>query len=990
MPTTSTLQVTIDGRRIDVAVGTTIWEAARQAGVEIPALCHDPKLSPVGVCRMCVVDVGERVLAASCTRPCQDGLNVETSSPTVERHRKVLTELLLNEYPGPEQRNRSPHGCELERLGERFGLLTADVEGDSSRTEGLRTSSTDHSVPSTRYSALGLPASHDGGDKPATDLDRGTVHDDSSPVIAVDHASCILCDRCIRACDDLQNNHVIGRTGKGHSARIAFDLDRPMGESSCVCCGECAAACPTDALTHKPITLPVAVRDKTAVTETVCPYCGVGCATHVAVKDDQIVSTEGRDSPVNQGRLCVKGRYGWDYTSHPQRLTRPLIRRAEAYPKGPLSGDVAGRRGQTGRKPGGIVDYDEVLPAFREASWDEALDHVGRCLMELRDTHGASALAGFGSAKCSNEEAYLFQKLVRAGFGTNNVDHCTRLCHASSVAALMETIGSGAVTNVFADVARADVCLLTGSNATSNHPVAATFIKEAVRRGTKLIIVDVRRHDLADFATHFVQIKPGSDVAFYNAVMHVLITEGMIDETFVSERTEGFDALQELVLSEYSPEQAEPICGIAPNEIRAVARTIGAANPQASHGTRRPTSESPTPSMLVFWGMGISQHSHGTDNARCLISLCLLTGNVGKPGTGLHPLRGQNNVQGASDAGLIPMVYPDYQPVADDEVRLKFETAWGRELDPRPGLTVVEIMAGALAGNVKGMYILGENPFISDPNSNKVRKALSALEFLVVQDVFLTETAEFADVILPASSYFEKDGTYTNTDRRVQVGRKVLDPPGEARADWKIICDVAERIGLPMEYDSAANVFDEFSSLTKNYAGLSHENLGATGKLWPCPDPIAGDGTQILFGDRFPTASGRGKLVPCRYLPAAELPDEEYPLVLTTGRVLEHWHTGSMTRRSKALDAISPTAFAKVHPDDLSALGIDDRQQVRVRSRRGQIELEAQADASVDPGSLFIPFHFREAAANLLTNDVLDPDGKIPEFKYCAVRMEAV
>ena len=547
----------------------------------------------------------------------------------------------------------------------------------------------------------------------------------------------------------------------------------------------------------------------------------------------------------------------------------------------------------------------------------------------------------------------------------------------------METIGSGAVTNVFADVSRADVCLVTGTHTASNHPVAATFIKEATRRGTRLIVVDVRRHELADFATHFAQIRPGSDVAFYNAVMHVLIAEDLIDHDFVANRTEGFDELRTLLLSDFSPEQAFPICGIPPDEIRAIAHTIG-----GKHNNQLPTHH--LPAMLIFWGMGIAQHTHGTDNARCLISLCMLMGSVGKPGTGLHPLRGQNNVQGASDAGLIPMVYPDYQAVADANVRAKFEKAWRTTLDADPGLTVVEIMKGALARDIRGMYIMGENPFLSDPNINKVRDALSALDFLVVQDIFLTETAEFADVILPASTYFEKDGTYTNTDRRVQLGRKVLDPPGEAREDWRIICDVAERVGLSMTYESSAAVFDEFAAVTKNYSTLSHQNLGTTGKLWPCANPQAEDGAQILFGDQFPTANGKGKFVPCPYLPADELPDEEFPLVLNTGRTLEHWHTGSMTRRSRALDTIKPHAYVKVNPADLQRLTIADGEIVRVSSRRGQIELQAQADASIEPGSIFIPFHFREAAANVLTTDALDPYGKIPEFKFCAVRMERI
>ncbi|MDI1448707.1 formate dehydrogenase subunit alpha [Polyangium sp. 6x1] len=927
--TPRTVTLTIDGTSVTVPEGTTIWEAAKSLGIDIPVLCHDERLRPVGVCRLCVVDVGGRTLAASCVRPCEPNMKVATASPRVERQRKVLVELLMSDQPEVCPKESTTGGNELYALARRYDAFGSRLPRGAARGEDL-----------------------------------------SSKVIAVNHDACILCDRCVRGCDDIQHNDVIGRTGKGHGARIAFDLDRPMGESTCVSCGECMAVCPTGALVNKPVSGPLAPRVHLKQVESVCPYCGVGCALTYNVDEEtnRIVYVDGRDGEANHERLCVKGRYGYDYAMHPQRLQKPLIR--VRYPKGPLSdASESAQESRGGRRKGHLVRYEDVLPAFREASWDEALDLVATRLRETRDKHGPAAMAGFGSAKCSIEEAYVFQKLVRAVFGTNNVDHCTRLCHASSVAALLETIGSGAVTNTFAGIAEADVALLAGTNTTANHPVASSFFKQAAARGTKLIVVDPRRPDVAQYAWRYARIRPGTDVAFYNAVLHVLLAEGLYRADYVEKHTTGFDALKETV-ARYSPEVASEICGVAPDLIREIARAYGSAR-----------------AAITFWGMGISQHTHGTDNARCLISLCLVTGNVGRPGTGLHPLRGQNNVQGASDAGLIPMMYPDYQRVADPAIRAKFEKAWGVPLDPRPGLTVTEITTAALEGNLKALYCMGENPFLSDPNVNKVKKALAKLDFLVVQDIFLTETAEFADVILPASSYLEKLGTYTNTDRRVQIGRPALKPPGEARLDWQIVCEISNRMGYPMSYAKVSDIFDEFTSLTDAYQNLDYDNLGTSGRLWPAPDRAAKDGVQILFGDAFPTPDGRGKLVPCEYTPARETPDAAYPFVLNTGRLLEHWHTGTMTRRSYALDALAPEAFVEVHPDDLARLGVRPGERVRVTSRRGSIELVARPTTKVGVGSVFIAFHFREAAANVLTIDAIDPFGKIPEFKFCAVRL---
>jgi len=924
---------TIDGVELTVPAGTTIYTAAKEAGIDIPVLCHDERFDPVGVCRMCAVDVGGRVLAAACVRPCEDGMEVTTASETVERQRATLTALLMADQPPVEE-------------------------------DPKETTTGDNLL-------LALARRYEVGHAEQLPQGRGRGIDDSNPVIHVNHDACILCDRCVRACDDLQGNDVIGRSGKGYASRIAFDLNDPMGESTCVTCGECVAACPTGALTNKPIrNVPIRPRAELKSVDSVCPYCGVGCALtyHVDEERGAIAFAEGRDQPGNRGRLCVKGRYGWDYAASAQRLTVPLIR--TTYPKGALSEDVRGEGSGRRKKPGGLVDYDQVLPHFREATWDEALDLVAERLKAIHADGGPGAIAGFGSAKCSNEEAYLFQKLIRAGFGTNNVDHCTRLCHASSVAALLEGVGSGAVSTTYGDIINADVALLCGTNTTANHPVASSFFKQARRRGTKLIVVDPRRERIADHADIVCQIKPGTDVAFYNGVLHEIIRLGLVDREFVAERVTGYGDLAKLV-REYPPERAAAICGVDADTIREVARLWG----EAGAG-------------VIYWGMGISQHTTGTDNARCLIALCSITGHVGRPGTGLHPLRGQNNVQGASDAGLIPMMFPDYQRVNHPQAHEKFSAAWGRELDDKPGLTVTEIIGSALKGGVRGMYMMGENPFLSDPNINKVRKALAALEFLVVQDIFLTETAEFADVVLPATSFLEKEGTYTNTDRRVQIGRKVLDAPGQAREDWRVISAIANRIGLEMDYESPREVFDEMVALSPAYANLDYDNLGAVGKLYPNPDPEHSDGTVVLFDQTFATDDGRAHLVPAEWMPAKELPDDEYPFVLNTGRLLEHWHTGSMTRRSFALDSIQPRPMVFIGHDDADRLGIEEGDFVRVSSRRGSIELAAMLTHRETLGSCFIPFHFREAAANLLTIDEIDPVGKIPEFKFCAVRIE--
>jgi formate dehydrogenase major subunit len=895
----------LNGEEVSAFANETIIQVADRLGVAIPRLCYKPGMRPDGNCRACVVEIkGERVLAPSCCRRPSKDMEVSSTSARAVHSQKMIVELLASDMPAHKYRNDS----ELDYWQQALGVGKPRFEGRSQ-----------------------------------------PVADPSHPAMAVNLDACIQCTRCVRACREEQVNDVIGYAFRGSHSEIVFDLGDPMGESTCVACGECVQACPTGALApaHEAYLQPVDRR-----VASVCPYCGVGCQITYHVADNRIVRVEGRDGPANHERLCVKGRFGFDYAHHPQRLTKPLIRK----PGIPKSADFA-------------MDPANPLAVFREASWEEALDLAGGTLRKIRDARGAHALAGFGSAKGSNEEAYLFQKLVRTGFGSNNVDHCTRLCHASSVAALLEGIGSGAVSNPVMDVMQAEVVLLIGANPVVNHPVAATWIKNAAKRGTKLILAEPRRSELARHAAYFLQLKPDTDVALLNGMLHTIVQEGLADKAFVSDRTSGFDEIRKNVEG-YSPEAMAPVCGIPAETIREVARLYA-----KSRGS------------MILWGMGISQHVHGTDNARCLIALALVTGQIGRPGTGLHPLRGQNNVQGASDVGLIPMMYPDYRRVDTADARSKFEALWHKTLDPKAGLTVVEIMNAVHAGTIRGMYIMGENPAMSDPDVRHAREALAELEMLVVQDIFLTETGYLADVILPASAFPEKTGTFTNTDRSVQLGRQALDPPGEARQDLWIIIEMAKRIGLDWRYAHPREVFEEMRRAMPSIAGITWERLERDSAVtYPC----AGDddpGQRVVFTDQFPTASGKGRFVPASIIPAAERPDDHYPFVLITGRQLEHWHTGSMTRRTEVLDSIEPAPVASMHSADLAALGVEPGGTITVASRRGSITLAARVDDGTPRGAVFIPFCFYEAAANLLTNPVLDPFGKIPEFKYCAVRV---
>lgn len=901
-----TVEFELDGKSITAREDETILQAAKRHGVEIPHLCYKDGMRPDGNCRACVVEIeGERVLAPSCCRNPQNGMKVQSSNERARKSQQLVMELLLSDMP---EQGKSPYTEESE------------LDQWADKLE----------VGSPRFPSRAQP-----------------VADLSHPAIAVNMDACIQCTRCMRACREEQVNDVIGLASRGAHTEIIFDIGDPMGASSCVACGECVQACPTGALMPADS---VGLQKQDKKVNSTCPYCGVGCLLTYHVKDNRILYIDGNDGPANHGRLCVKGRYGFDYVNNPLRLTKPLIRREGV------------------KKTTELLDPSDLDSVFREATWEEALDFAAGGLRKIIQENGSKALAGLGSAKGSNEEAYLFQKLIRTGFGNNNVDHCTRLCHASSVAALLECLGSGAVSNPVEDVALADVVILIGANPTVNHPVGATFIKNAVKNGTRLIVMDPRRSEIARHATYSLQFRPDTDVALLNGIMHTIVEEGLVDEQYIAAHTEGYDHMPEH-LKEYAPETVAPICGIDASTIREVARLYATAK-----------------GSMILWGMGVSQHIHGTDNARCLIALSLMTGQIGRPGTGLHPLRGQNNVQGASDVGLIPMVFPDYVPVNNATANEKFQKLWNASLDAAPGLTTVEMVHAAYDGKVRGMYIEGENPAMSDPNQNHAREAFARLEHLVVQDIFLTETAGFADVILPASAFSEKTGTFSNTDRRVQLGRQVVNPPGEARQDLWIIQEIARRIGLDWNYDGPEQVFNEMRQAMPSIAGMTWDRLEAENSLTYPLEKEGDPGTPVIFTEGFPTATGKGLFVPATYSHADELPDQDYPLVFITGRQLEHWHTGSMTRHATKLDAIEPDPVVDIHPGDLEKLGIAAGELITIESRRGAVTAYARSDIGIQQGSVFMAFCFNEASANLLTNEALDPYGKIPEFKFCAVR----
>lgn len=893
------IEFTIDCVHVTGKQGQTVLDVAKENRIHIPTLCHHPLLPPSGACRMCVVDIGRADrLEAACVLPISNGLNVVTNSDRVKQARKLNLELLLSNHKSDCVTCEQDGVCVLQDLAYEFELDMNNLNF------------------------------------PVQDVDKPI--DESSPALVYDPNMCVLCGRCISACNNVRHHNVLNYENRGYDTMVIADLGELITDSTCVSCGECVQVCPTGALMEKQSRFKGRWKDL-EMTETTCPYCGVGCTLELYTKDNVIVKVKGKEDALeNQGSLCVKGRFGYDWVNSPERLTTPLVR----------------------------DDFGE----FREASWDEALDLVAGKLAEVKTHYGSEAIVGLSSAKCTNEDNYVFQRFVRAALGTHSVDHCARLCHAPTVAGLVKAFGSGAMTNSIQEMLDTDCFLVTGSNTTENHPVIAKYIRQAVLdRGAKLIVADPRKIDLVRDSSIWLRQRGGTDVAMFNGLMNVIIAEGLEDEEFIRERTENYEELKKTV-EKYTPDRVERITGIPSEKLREAARMFAEAG-----------------NASIIFSMGITQHTTGTDNVLSTANLAMLTGNVGKPGTGVNPLRGQNNVQGACDLGALPNVYPGYQAVSDPKNRDKFEEAWEVKLGLENGLTVVEAMNAARSGDVKSMYIMGENPMVSDPDLTHVKESLEKLEFLVVQDIFMTETAELADVVLPACSFAEKDGTFTNTARRVQLVRKAVEPPGICRLDWSIICDVATRMGYEMWYSSSSEIMDEIARLTPIYGGVEHARLEGDGLQWPCPEH---DHPGTLYLHKFKFSRGLGRFHGVDYKPADELPDADYPLMLTTGRMLEHFHTGTMTRRSVVLDTLVPVCPIEINPVDAERLGLMDGDPVEVSSRRGKINGYATVTDRSDVGSVFIPFHFVETAANMLTNPALDPVSKIPEFKVCAVKVQ--
>lgn len=918
----------INDRPITAERDQTVLEVAHAHGIVIPTLCHHRDLTPVGSCRLCIVEIENlRGQVTACNLPVAEGMKIQTETPVLVESRRSILELLLQNYYDEGYSSHPDQATEFEYWVRYYGALPLDGK-------------------------VSLP--------------RYPVNGDPNPFIWVDMNKCILCTRCVRACEEIQGRYVWGVADRGSETRIIAGADSQLLEARCESCGACAAYCPTGALDHK-LSMDDGPADKKVT--TTCTYCGVGCQFDLNVKDDKVIRvTSNESAPVNGRHLCVKGRYGYDFIHHPERLLKPRVRRYL------LEGEKKTLQGK---------QWDWV-----ETSWDTALDISARKLVEIRGQSERSKIGILTSAKCLNEENYLMNKLARQILGTNNIDHCARLCHSSTVVGLATSFGSGAMSNSMDDVAEnAASFFVIGSNTTEQHPVFGSRLRQAVtKRGAKLIVADPRRIDLTDFAKPayggmHLRHKPGTDIALLNGLMNIILAKGWEDKDFISARTEGFDEFA-AIIDRYSPNYVSGITGIPSDQLNQAAEILAKNKPTA-----------------VIWAMGITQHIVGVRNVMSLANLQMILGNMGIPGGGVNPLRGQNNVQGACDMGGLPNVYSGYQNVTNSDARLKFESAWGVSLPDEVGLGLTEMIPGCEDGSIRALYILGEDPIMSDPDTSHIRKCLEKCELLILQEIFPSETSEYADILLPGVSFAEKTGTFTNTERRVQMCRKAIEPLGESREDWKIITDLAKRIiGLShlkiresshsqWDYENTGEVMEEVSQLTPSYGGISHARLEAGERLqWPVVGPDH-PGTRILHIEKF--TRGKGKFVPVEHIPPAELPDKLFPMLLSTGRVLYHWHGGEMTRRSKGLLAVYDRALVEVNPEDAASIHISNGSKIHVTSRRGSIEAESWITDRVPPGMVYANFHFPETSANILTHDILDPEAKIPEYKIVAVRVEA-
>ena len=913
--TLDVIRLSIDGQEVEARKGMTVLETAQLAGIYIPTLCSDPDLEPYGACRLCVVEIEKmRGLPTACTTPATDRMVVHTNTPAVNEVRRTTVELLLADHPSEclvcdRKQHCQPFDICLRSVAVTERCITCPKNGQCELQEIV--------------DYLGIT------ELPFRKTTRALPIDTSNPFFDRDLTKCILCGKCVRICNEVQGVGAITLTFRGYSSQVSTFGDKLLIDSNCESCGECVVHCPVAAL------MPKKAEQPTEEVETTCPYCGCGCGIYLGIRNGQVVNVRGRrDGAVNNGSLCVKGRFGIiEFIHHQDRLKTPLIKR---------DGD------------------------FTEATWDEALDLVASKLAG----YNKDQLAVISSAKCTNEDNYIAQKFGRAVLGTNNVDHCARLCHAPTVAGLVQSFGSGAMTNSIGEIGDASCILAIGTNTTEAHPIIGLEVKKAVGKGAKLIVANPREIDLVRFSHLWLQHKPGSDVALLMGMMRVIVDEGLLDQAFIEERCENFDAFRES-LKDFDLDFVERTTGVPKNKLVEAARL---------YATNKPST--------ILYAMGITQHSHGTDNVIATANLAMLTGNVGKPSTGVNPLRGQNNVQGACDLGALPNVYPGYQAVGDPNIREKFEAAWGCSLPAEPGLPITEMIEAAYRREIKAIYLIGENPALSEPDITHAREALERLEFLVVQDIFLSETARLADVVLPAASFAEKDGTFTNTERRVQRLRKALEPVGDSRPDWWITCQLGSRMGnKDFMFTNPSQIMEEIASLTPSYGGISYERLDDGGLQWPCPTRDH-PGTPILHSERF--TRGKGRFIPLEYKPPMELPDAQYPLVLTTGRSLYHFHTGTMTRKVNGLNILRGEGLVEINPKDASSLGIADGEMVKVISRRGEVVTRARVTDVSPVGVVFMTFHFAESPANLLTNPALDPVAKIPEFKVCAVRIERV